>query len=145
MTPTPSPKETMKTPWILHCHHDLLLEPLTEPLENRIAYIKKEKPEDERILRLRLLKVLSPKELNLLPKKAYIKAWKAYDKAWEACGKAWEAYIKARKAYDKAWKAFRQTLRTPAVKKWHKEVCVKDCPWDFEQQTIFPKSEVKKR
>src|SRR3972149_4661141 len=35
-----------------HIHHQQLAEPLTEPLKNRIAYIKKDKPKDEIKLRL---------------------------------------------------------------------------------------------
>jgi len=69
-----------------HIHHDTLIESLTEPLKVRIAYIKKEKSEDEIKLRLKLLKPVKGK----LPMEV-IKARKAYDKA--------------RKAYDKARKA----------------------------------------
>ena len=29
--------------WYWHVHHDILVEPLTEPIENRIAFIKKNK------------------------------------------------------------------------------------------------------
>lgn len=39
-----------------HVHHETLVEPLTEPIENRIAYIRKDKPAGEIELRLRLLK-----------------------------------------------------------------------------------------
>jgi len=39
-----------------HIHHDVLVENLTEPLKNRIKYIKEEKPKDEIKLRLKLLK-----------------------------------------------------------------------------------------
>src|SRR3990172_2550455 len=43
----------VKLAW--HVHHDILVERLTEPLENRIAYIKQRKPADEQELRLRFL------------------------------------------------------------------------------------------
>ena len=39
-----------------HIHHEKLVEQLTEPIRARINYIKKEKPEDEVKLRLKLLK-----------------------------------------------------------------------------------------
>jgi hypothetical protein len=39
-----------------HVHHEVLYEMLTEPIRNRILYIKREKPEDERELRLNLMK-----------------------------------------------------------------------------------------
>ena len=44
-----------------HIHHQQLAEPLTEPLKNRIAYIKKDKPKDEIKLRLKLLKKVKAK------------------------------------------------------------------------------------
>jgi len=39
-----------------HVHHNKLWEPLTEPIRNRINYIKNNKPKEEIELRLRLLK-----------------------------------------------------------------------------------------
>ncbi len=39
---------------VLHCHHEVLCERLTEPVENRIAYILAEKT-DNVALRLRML------------------------------------------------------------------------------------------
>ena len=44
-----------------HIHHDILLEPLTEPIENRIKFIKENKPKDEIKLRLKLLKPVKGK------------------------------------------------------------------------------------
>ena len=42
---------------VAHClHHGIHLEPLTEPIENRIAYILAQKPEEEQALRLRCLR-----------------------------------------------------------------------------------------
>lgn len=46
-----------------HIHHEILVENLTEPLKNRIAYIKKEKPKGEVKLRLKLLKKVKEKKL----------------------------------------------------------------------------------
>jgi hypothetical protein len=39
-----------------HIHHQQLVENLTEPLKNRIAYIKSDKPKEEQAIRLKLLK-----------------------------------------------------------------------------------------
>ena len=41
-----------------HIHHEVLMEYLTEPLKNRIEYIKTNKPEHERDIRLKLLKAV---------------------------------------------------------------------------------------
>ena len=43
---------------IWHLHHKVLLEVLNEPLENRIEYIKRQKPKNERETRLRLMRPL---------------------------------------------------------------------------------------
>ena len=44
--------------WVVHCHHEVLFEKLTEPAENRIAFILSSKPEPEQALRLRLFRPL---------------------------------------------------------------------------------------
>ena len=54
-------------------HHEVLLEPLTEPIEVRQEYIREQKPEHERELRLRLLKPVT----GALPA-AVVEASKAY-------------------------------------------------------------------
>ena len=41
-----------------HVHHEVLCEVLTEPLEVRAKYIRKDKPKEEQSVRLRLLKVV---------------------------------------------------------------------------------------
>jgi len=133
-----------KLKYYWHIHHSTLLEPLTEPLGNRIEYIKKYKPEDEQELRLKLIKPVKGK----IPIKV-AKAGKASDKAWTASDKAWEASVKARKAYDKvreasakvreayakAWEAYVKTLNSAAIKKLHKKQC--GCFYDFKRKTIF--------
>jgi hypothetical protein len=48
-----------------HVHHEILVENLTEPLKNRIAYIKAEKPEEEIKIRLKLLKRVKCKVTEL--------------------------------------------------------------------------------
>ena len=92
-----------------HLHHDILLESLTEPLKNRINFIKKEKPKNEIKLRLKLFRPFKGK----LPVKT---------------AKALEAYDKALEVYDK-------TLNSVTVKKLHKKEC--GCGWNGK--TIFTK------
>ena len=94
-----------------HIHHDTLAEFATEPIENRIAYIKAEKPTHERETRLRLLKPMSAEATALLAE---------YEKVQQA---AWAEYEKVRQA---AWEPL------GAI---HKIECP-NCPWDGK--TIFP-------
>ena len=128
-------KATVKFAW--HVHHNVLLEPLTETLKKRIAYIKKHKPEDEIATRLRLLKPV----VGGLPTavaeawKSYNKARKAYEAAWKSYIEPWKAYIEARKARDKALK-----IHEAEILALHAIECP-NCPWDKEQHTIFPEVE----
>lgn len=129
-----------------HNHHQVLCEPRTGPIEERIAYISGHKPPAEIETRLRLLHPVVGK----LPEavmtagaayaKAEAKAWDAYDKTWAAY-KAWaataNAYAKARDAYAKAEDAYAKVLtdNKEAIEALHKVECP-DCPWDG--RTIFP-------
>mgnify|MGYP001604131148 CR=1 FL=1 len=108
-----------------HIHDDQLLDFLSEPIENRIAFIKESKLPSEVPLRLRLLKKVKGK----LPA-AYVKASAAYDKAYTA-------YDKASAAYDKAYDDY-----LPEIEALHKKECA-DCPWSSEQQTIFTRTNKK--
>jgi len=92
-------KLTLKHYW--HIHHNVLVEALTEPLKNRIKYIKENKPEDEIELRLRLIKPVKGK----LPS-GFIKANQARDKANQTWDKAYQARVKADQAWDKAYQAW---------------------------------------
>ena len=142
----------MKTKFYWHIHHDILLEPLTEPLKNRIKFIKENKPEDEIELRLKLLKPVKGKLLDEVIKvgEAYYKAQETSDKAREARDKAWEVYDKARKAYYKAREAYIKTgevyvkareIYDKTLKKYSKEINIlhkkecPNCPWNGK--TIF--------
>ena len=108
----------MKPKYYWHIHHRVLFEQATEPIKNRIAYIKAEKPECEVALRLRLLKPVKDQ-------KRLIAILTAYEKA-EAT---------ALEAYEKA-KAPASAKRDEAINALHAKECP-DCPWDGE--TIFPK------
>ena len=111
----------MKTQFAWHVHHDKLIEPLIGSIEERIAYIKKYKPEKERDLRLRLLKpVIGPLPIIYVKARgayvkamgAYVKARGAYEKAGEACVKAWKVCREAGETYyDEAWEAYDEARR----------------------------------
>jgi hypothetical protein len=72
-------------------HHQKLIEPLEEPLVNRVRYILTEKPKDERKIRLRALRPVQ--DVNNLPdifvkaRAEYVKARAECDKARAECGK----------------------------------------------------------
>ena len=139
------PSETIGKPY-WHIHHGCLVEFATEPIENRIKYIREDKPKSEIALRLKLLKPVQGKLPAALNKAgvAYDKARAAYDKLWAAYYKARAAYNKAGATYDKAradvnkaWKAYNKTIadNLPAIMALHDKECP-NCPWDGE--TIFP-------
>ena len=104
--------------WAWCLHHELRLEPLTEPYEARIAYILKHKPKDEQATRLNNFRpVVSKLPAEIIKAHgAYAEAWEACDKAREAFDKAWEAY---REAYDKAGEAYREAY-DKATEAYHK-------------------------
>jgi hypothetical protein len=153
------------TGWVWHCHHEILCEPLTEPIEARIAYIRREKPKEEVALRLRLLKPLrGPLPVALVQARAaydqaraaYHQAWAASETAWAASETAWAASAQARAAYHQAWAASAQaraaseTARAAAaqaraaseteLRALHAEECP-DCPWTRHPGSIFPDTE----
>ena len=129
------------TTFAWHVHHETLIEPLTEPIENRIAYIKQAKPASEVELRLRLLKPVQGELPAALDKAraALDKAWAALDKARAALDKAWAAYVKARAAHVKARAALDKARAAcmPEIEALHAIECP-DCPWDGT--SIFPKA-----
>jgi len=149
----------MTTIFAWHVHHLVLVELLTEPIEDRIKYIKTVKASTETqeqiALRLRLLRPVK----GMLPidydeaRDASDKARKVYDEAREACDEARKASDKARKAlgearkvYDEAREACDEAEKTykgigvackTEIEALHKIECP-DCPWDGE--TIFSES-----
>ena len=119
-----SPKQEPKFGW--HVHHNVLMEPLTEPIEDRIVYIKVHKPKKEIPLRLKLLKVVKGK----LPEK-FVEAWKACDKVRKALEELKKAYVEVENAWVDALKTYKKEISA-----LHKEECP-ECPWDGK--TIFSK------
>ena len=113
---------TTKPTLYWHIHHEILLEDTTN-IQERIDYIKANKPKKEIPLRLKLMTpVLHPEKLPA----RFRKAREAYDKASGDYYKASEAYYKALK------------VCTPQIEKLHKEEHP-DCPWNGK--TIFSEVE----
>src|SRR3990167_4449600 len=147
----------MNTKFYWHIHHEILVELLTEPLKNRIAYIKRNKPKGEIKLRLRLLRPVKGKLSKEVVKadqardkayQAWDKADQARDKAYQAWDKAYQARDKADQARDKAYQAWDKAdqARDKAIEKHkdeiealHKKECPK-CPWNGK--TIFPRKRI---
>jgi len=68
-----------------HIHHLILVESLTEPLKNRIEYIKKNKPKEEVKLRLKLIKKIKCKPEDYPTNE---EEWEALHK--KECGCEWD-------------------------------------------------------
>jgi len=96
-----------------HVHHEQMWEWATEPMENRIEYIKKEKPTSEIDTRLRLLKEIPYERI-----KSLVDTKGQYDAVQRT---AWEQYEAVQRTFD--------------MEALHRELCP-DCPWDG--RTIFP-------
>ena len=119
----------------MHCHHETLFEYCYD-FQDRVDYIKHNKPKNEIKTRLKLFKLLSPAAIKALPEKLaaalaecdkalaeYAKALAEYDKALAECDKAW---AKARAEYDKAWAKWDKALAEWAkvwAKAWHEKYC----------------------
>ena len=130
-----------------HVHHNVLIELLTEPIENRIKYIKKFKPKNEIELRLKLLKVVKGE----LPKE-FVEAWQKYYETWQEYVEVWQKYDKAKQKYDEIWQEYDEA-RQKHNEAWHEyiEVCKKyesqilalhekECPnCSWNGKTIFSK------
>jgi hypothetical protein len=137
-----------------HIHHDVLVEPATEPIEQRSEYIRQRKPANQIETRLRLLKPVKGE----LPQ-AFVEARRAYDEASRAYEEAWLAYDEASRAYEEAWLAYEEAwlaceearrayhevwlayddargAHKTEIEALHAQECP-DCPWDGK--TIFPK------
>ena len=108
-----------------HVHHDILVEPLTEPIETRIAYIKASKPRSERATRLRLLK---PVQGTLPPRLVTARA---------VLDRANAVLDRANAEWDRAWAVWYRAKAEclPEIETLHRQECP-DCPWDGK--TIFP-------
>ncbi len=115
------------------CHHDKHWE-YCYNYEERVSYIKNNKPQSEQELRLKLFFIVPDDKVpghDSPEREAYDKAREAYSEAWEAYRKAWEAYRKAGEAYDKAWEAYSAKYKEE-LDALCKELCP-DCTWREKQ------------
>src|SRR5208283_4454750 len=94
---------------VWHIHHDVLVERLTEPIENRIEFIMYQKPKGEVETRLRLMKPVRGK-LPVLGK-----AHAELDKAYAELGKAYAEWVKAQAELDKAYAELGKAKADPSV------------------------------
>lgn len=144
--------KTKQPKFYWHIHHNVLLEPLTELLKNRIDYIKQNKPKDEIELRLKLLKPVKGKLPDEVIRAgiAYTKAYNVYRKIDNKCqstiwndimiapnNKVWTTYCKVEITYTRALDAYVLALKAhkKQINKLHKQECP-NCPWNGK--TIFP-------
>ena len=120
-------------------------------VEDRITDIKKLKPEHERPLRLKLLKIVKeplPPELDnayAAGVKAYVAlgkanvAWRKANVAWVNADAAWanadETWKKAGAAWKKADAAWQIAITSPEGIAFHQQVC--GCAWTPEQPNIL--------
>ena len=105
----------------IHCHHNILVEHCYN-YDERVEAIKRDKPQNEQEIRLRLFKLLPKEAIEELPT-----AWrKAYAEWHKACVE-WD---KADAEWDRAWV------------EWHK-TCVEwrkaRVEWNKEDQEIWHK------
>ena len=142
--------------WCWHIHHDLLLEPLSEPFENRVEYIKLNKSPDEIPMRLRLFKpvngtIFIPSyiaeaneklaEVNAEYKEVDDKFLKAYSKLitdrsyseWVNRYTEWRIlYMKWYNVYVKRYGVYEKWQASPEwseIADLHEQECP-NCPWD---------------
>ena len=85
------------------CHHEILVEPLTESPESRIEYILETKSETERALRFRNFR---PVRVEM--PEAYDQAVRAYAQARQARDQAGQARDQAGQAREQAGQAYAQ-------------------------------------
>ena len=108
-----------ETVWMWCVHHEVLCEPLTEPLSNRIAYINTMKAAAERPRRLEELQpVLHPERLPV----AWREAYRACQEAARACQEASHARQEAARARQEAARAWQEAYRArqEAYRAWQK-------------------------
>ena len=128
-----------KLKWYFHIHHDILVEPLTEPIKNRIKFIKENKPKNEIKLRLKLMKPVKgelPKEFIEAGQK-YVKAEQKYDEARQKYVEAGQKYFEVELKYFEARQKFDEARQKyePQIIALHKKECP-NCPW--KNGSIFP-------
>jgi len=141
-----------KGKYVVHCHHQKEYEELTEPAENRIAYILSDKDKGEQALRLRLFRPIKAPALAEY-KKITGTAWAEFNKITgtalaeynkitdtasaeykKITGTAWAEYNKITDTASAEYNKITGTASAEYNKKIlkaHKIICKeKNCPWD---------------
>jgi hypothetical protein len=121
-----------------HLHHGMPFEMLTKPAEERITYILKEKPEDERALRLRCFApIVNLSQFPKLQKFAttrkqvittWLKARAKHQKIFVAWWKAEDALAKNKPKAEAKWWKVGNDLRNAGYDLWKAEVAL----WEIE-------------
>ena len=113
-----------KAGFVIHCHHDILVDYCYD-YDERVEAIKRDKPQNEQEIRLRLFKMLPPEaiaELSERLKKAYAEREKAYAE-WGKAYAEWEkAYAEREKAYAERRKADAEWRKADQII-WHTKWC----------------------
>src|SRR3990167_3114493 len=86
----------------VHVHHDKLFE-YCYNYQERVDYIKNNKPKNEIKIRLKRFVMLSKEQAAILPAQ-FVKTCQKYDEAWKKC-------VEARQKYK------------PQLEKIHKKIC----------------------
>ena len=133
-----------------HVHHDRLLEPLVEPIDNRLDWIFRIKRACEIETRLQWLRLV----VGPLPK-AVVAAGEEYAAAWEECGAAWEKLVAAGKKcvtwekydaaeekYDAAGEKYDAVVAAhrDEIEALHAVECP-GCPWDGKRLVLPAEAE----
>jgi len=102
--------EAFPATWAWMCHHEILVEPLTEYFMYRVNYITRHKPLNEQAVRFRNFRPVKNVEGVKSAQEAYDAAFKpareAFDAAVKPAQEAYDAAVKpAQEAYDAAVKS----------------------------------------
>jgi len=114
-----------------HIHHEQWLEVLTQPIDNRIAFILANKTPSQQAERLRRLRPFNWKKAYADLKKAYDDLKKACADWKKACADVEKAYADWKKAeadWKKADADWEKVVRSPQMLALHAEIC--GCAWD---------------
>jgi hypothetical protein len=120
--------------WAWHVHHAVLYEKLTEPMKNRIDYVKASKTDDP-TLRLKLMRVVKDQSAMTKIVKGLEADQKSYDNALD---RAKDEYRKGGKddpkylqVADEATAAYDDLIEAEtSLLKLHRQECEPDCPWN---------------
>lgn len=133
----------IKNEWYWLIHHEVLLEALSEPIENRRDFVRRFKEKHEVPTRLKWMVPVKGK----IPKKLddAVRAARIATRKWEAAKKKFgfeAAFIEHRDTLNAATQLVESTYREymPEIIAMHKAECP-GCPFDYENNTLrFPKA-----